>query len=80
MIKLDSILLEKILNKPRYDLDVSPAAWGHLAGFMSGHLGLDPTKENMKLSVTLVRALLYVGYEWGTQSAIDEIESIGKGK
>lgn len=39
MIKLDSILLEKILNKPRYDLDVSPAAWGHLAGFMSGHLG-----------------------------------------
>ena len=80
MIKLDSILLEKILNTPRYDLDVSPAAWGHLAGFMSGHLGLDPTKENMKLSVTLVRALLYVGYEWGRQSTITEIENIGKNK
>jgi asparagine synthase (glutamine-hydrolysing) len=26
---------------------VSPSAWGHLAGFISGHLGLDPTKENM---------------------------------
>ena len=80
MIKLDTALLDEILGTPQSDLAVSPSAWGHLAGFVSGHTGMDLTKENMKSSVFLVRTLLHVGYTWGRKDALAEIESIGKSK
>ena len=78
MIRLDSKLLDKLVNTPRYDLNLSPSALGYISGFITGLMDIDPNQENLQKSDTLARALLLIGYEWGKQSTIAEIENMGR--
>ena len=80
MIRLDSKLIDKIVNTPRYDLNISPSALGYVSGFIAGVMDIDPNEENMRKSDILALALLFIGYEWGKQSIIAEIENMGRGR
>lgn len=80
MIKLDDDCLEKILDTPLYDLDVSPSALKRISGFITGHLGAKATEENMRTSAKIAHALLLIGFEWGLQSSVQVIEEMQKEK
>lgn len=80
MIRLDSKLLDKIMNIPRYDLNISPTALGYISGFITGVIDIAPNEENMRKSDILALALLFIGYEWGKQSIIAEVENMGRGR
>lgn len=80
MIRLDSKLLNKIADISPYCLDISPSALGHVSGFITGVMDIDPNEENMRKSDILALALLFIGYEWGKQSIIAEIENMGRGR
>ena len=77
MIRLDSKLLDKIVNTPRYELNLSQPALGYVSGFITGVMDIDPNEENLQKSDTLALALLFIGYEWGKQSMIAEVENMG---
>lgn len=78
MIRLDSKLLDKIVNTPRYELNLSQPALGYVSGFITGVMDIDPNEENLQKSDTLTLALLFIGYEWGVQSTIQSIKDKGK--
>lgn len=77
MTRLDSKLLDKIVNTPRYELNLSQPALGYVSGFITGVMDIDPNEENLQKSDTLTLALLFIGYEWGKQSMIAEVENMG---
>lgn len=78
MIRLDLKLIDKIVNTTSYDLNLSPSALSYTSGLITGVMNIDPNKENMQKSDALALALLFVGYEWGKQSMIAEIENMGR--
>jgi hypothetical protein len=65
------------VNTPRYELNLSQPALGYVSGFITGAMDIDPNEENLQKSDTLTLALLFIGYEWGKQSMIAEVENMG---